>query len=145
MFAPDRPIEDPGVLLSLGSLALYDALAVLAPPHVPLRLLPPDGLAVDGARAATLRAAVAPADAGMTPDWAVLGLDVAIDMQAAAPGETPDETCLIEEGFGGVTPAEVLAHVCRQLLGWIDLWRDEGSAALDAAAAGRALPSAVPA
>lgn len=147
VFAPDRPLRGPGVLLSLGALALHDALAVLAPPNRPLHILPPDGLAVNAGRAATLRAALAPppvsAEAGAppgqeVPEWAVLGLDLAVDLQDPAPGETPDETCLAEEGFGAVAPAEVVTQVCRYLLFWISVWQDEGDAALDEAVAQRA-------
>ena len=49
VFAPDQPLSA-GLLLNLGALALFDAVAVLAPPQVPVRLAPPDGLAVDGGR-----------------------------------------------------------------------------------------------
>lgn len=137
VFSPDRPLEGPGVVLSLGALALYDTLAVFAPPNRPLHILPPDGLVVNAGRAAALRAAVAPAEAGAVPEWAVLGLDVALDLQTPAPGDTPDETCLAEEGFGAVAPAELLAQLCRYLLFWINVWQDEGGVALSKAVADR--------
>jgi hypothetical protein len=134
LFAPDRPLGETE-LLNLGVLALFDALAVLAPPQVPVHVVPPDGLAVDGGRVATLRAARAAALADAVPnldvpDWAVLGIDVAIDLQASAPGERPDQTCLAEEGFGDIAPADVLTHMSRHLLGWIDAWQEQGGAAL---------------
>lgn len=147
VFAPDRPLHGPGVLLSLGALALYDALAVFAPPNKPLHILPPDGLAVNAGRAAGLRAVLAPtpapgeADAPPgegVPEWAVLGLDLAVDLQAPAPGETPDETCLVEEGFDLVPAPELLAQLCRYLLFWISVWHDEGDAGLSKAVARRA-------
>lgn len=143
VFAPDRPLHGPGVLLSLGALALYDALAVFAPPNKPLHILPPDGLAVNAGRAAGLRAALASGEADAppgdgVPEWAVLGVDLAVDLQAPAPGETPDETCLVEEGFDAVPAPEMLAQLCRYLLFWISVWQDEGSAGLDEAIARRA-------
>jgi BirA family transcriptional regulator, biotin operon repressor / biotin---[acetyl-CoA-carboxylase] ligase len=137
VFAPDRPLAA-GLVLDLGALALFDAIAALAPPQIPVHLLPPDGLAVDGGRVATLRMAEAPAAIGAIPDWAVLGLDVAVNTGAAAPGETPDQTCLAEEGFGDVTSADLLVHMSRHLLGWLDLWREDGAAALARAVAQRA-------
>ena len=137
VFAPDRPLTA-GFMLDLGALALFDAVAALAPPQVPVHLLPPDGLAVDGGRVATLLMAEAPTTAGAIPDWAILGIDVAVNTGAAAPGETPDQTCLSEEGFGDVAPADLLLHMSRHLLGWLDLWQEEGAAALRRAVAQRA-------
>ncbi len=137
VFAPDQPLAA-GLLLNLGALALFDAVAVLAPPQVPVRLMPPDGLAVEGGRVATLSVAEAPVALDGIPEWAVLGIDVAVDLRAAAPGETPDQTCLAEEGFGDVSPAELLAHMSRHLLGWLDTWREDGAAALARAVAQRA-------
>ena len=126
VFEPDRSI-DAGALLDLGLLALFDAIALLAPPRLPLTIALPDRLMVDGATVATLRAAIGP---GLVPTWAVLGLDVAVDLQGPSPGERPDRTCLAEEGFGAVTPAQVLEYTSRSLLGWIDAWREEGPAIL---------------
>ena len=142
VFVPDRPLAA-GLVLDLGALALFDAIAVLAPPQVPVHLLPPDGLAVDGGRVATLRIAEASAGADGVPEWAVLGIDVAVSSGTAAPGETPDQTCLMEEGFGDVAPADLLTHMSRHLLGWLDVWREDGAVALTRAVAGRAAPAVV--
>ncbi len=142
VFAPDRPLTA-GLVLDLGALALFDAIAVLAPPQVPMHLLPPNGLTVDGGRVATLHMAEAPTAMDAIPDWAVLGIDVAVNIGAVAPGETPDQTCLAEEGFGDVAPADVLLHMSHHLLGWLDLWREDGAAALTRAVVQRAAPEAV--
>jgi BirA family biotin operon repressor/biotin-[acetyl-CoA-carboxylase] ligase len=132
VLAPHRAVE-PGLLLDLGLLALFDALAVLAPPQMPLAVQRPDGITVDGARAATVRAVE-----GDGADWAVLGFDVAIRSGHAAPGEMPDHTCLVEEGFGDIAPAELLEHWCRHLLGWVDAWLDDGAGPLSRAVDQRA-------
>lgn len=142
VFAPDRPLAA-GLMLDLGALALFDAIAVLAPPQVPVHLVPPDGLAVDGGRVATLRASEAPAGADGVPDWAVLGMDAAVGVSMVAPGDTPDRTSLAEEGFGDVTPADLLTHMSRHLLGWIEAWREDGAAALAKVVAQRAASVAV--
>lgn len=154
VFAADRPLGRAGLslgsgLLDLGALALFDALAVLAPPQIPMHLLPPDGLAVDGGRVATLCLARAPSVGGEVPNgdvsdlrapkWAILGIEVAIDLQSDAPGETPDRTCLAAEGFGDVTAGDLLAHLCRHMLCWVDAWRDDGSGALAQAVSLRTL------
>jgi BirA family biotin operon repressor/biotin-[acetyl-CoA-carboxylase] ligase len=145
VFTPDRPFDGADLLLKLGALALFDAVAVLAPPQVPVHILAPDGLAVDGGRVATLRAAQPTCHADAIPDWAVLGIDVAVGPQEGAPGDTPDRTSLAEEGFGNVTPADELTHMSRHLLGWIDSWQQHGGAALQREVAPRTLRSKVPA
>lgn len=123
--APDRAISA-GTLTEMGLLALYDALAVLAPSQVPIKV---DGAAlrVDGARAAWVQAELGP---GSVPEWAILGIEVVLVAGGENPGETPDETSLSEEGFGAVTPGALLELFCRYLLAWIETWRDEGAAGL---------------
>lgn len=123
VLAPDRAVEA-DVLHELGLLTLFDALAVLAPPQMPLAICRPNVIAVDGAQAATIRAVQGPLS------WAVLGFDVALHAEHAAPRETPEETCLAEEGFGEIAAEELLSHLCRHLLGWVDAWRDGGAALL---------------
>jgi BirA family biotin operon repressor/biotin-[acetyl-CoA-carboxylase] ligase len=154
VLAPDRPMQDAGPVAGLGALALFDALATLAPPQVPMHLLArdglvPDGLAVDGARVAAIRAAMAPAllDAvpDAVPDWAVLGFEVALQARTAEPGATPDRTSLHEEGFGDVTAADVLVNTLRHLLVWLDAWGQDGAAALAPATLQRMMRQAVPA
>lgn len=145
VLAPDRPMADVGPILQLGALALFDALATLAPPQVPIHLLPPDGLAVDGGRVATVRAALAPAPADAVPGWAVLGFEVSTEDRTAEPGRTPDRTSLHEEGFGDVTAEDVLMNALRHLLAWMDAWAEEGAAALEPATRQRAARRVVPA
>ena len=145
VLAPDRAIPDAGPVMALGALALFDALAVLAPPQVPMHLLPPDGLAVDSGRVATLRAVLAPCPPGAVADWAVLGIEVAVGTGGADPGDTPNRTNLHEEGFGDVTAADVLTHTLRHLLSWVDAWGEDGQPALDHALRQRGERPAVPA
>ncbi len=141
VLAPDRPLQ--GEVLDLGALALFDALAAVAPPQVPMHVILPDGLAVDGGRVATLRAEKAAAAPGAIPEWAVLGIDVAVGRINAAPGDQPDRTCLHEEGFGDVTTADVLTHTCRHLLSWLDAWQQDGPASLARIVARRTRPDVV--
>ena len=145
VLTPDRPMRDAGPVVALGALALFDALATLAPPQVPMHLLPPDGLAVDGGRVATVRAAMAPALPDTPPEWAVLGFQVAVQAGDAEPGWTPDRTSLHEEGFGDVTADDILVNTLRHLLVWLDAWGQDGAAALDPALRQRMARQAVPA
>ena len=130
VLAPDRPMQDSGPIVALGALALFDALATLAPPQVPIQLLAPDGLAVDGGRVATVRAAMAPGPSDMPAEWAVLGWEIAVQAGDAEPGRTPDRTSLHEEGFGDVTADDILVNSLRHLLVWLDAWGQEGITAL---------------
>ena len=145
VLAPDRPMPDAGPILALGALALFDALATLAPPQVPMHLLLPDGLVVDGGRVATVRAAMAPAPPDTPPAWAVLGFQVAVQAGDAEPGRTPNRTTLHEEGFGDVTADDILVNTLRHLLVWLDAWGQDGVAALDPALRQRMARQAVPA
>ena len=125
VLAPDRAVEA-GTLLDLGLLALFDALAVLAPPQMPLVIRRPGDVEVNGGTAATV-------DATQGSGWAVLGFEVLLQTDEARPGDRPDRTCLAEEGFGDVGAGELLAHVCRHLLGWVDAWLDGGAGPLSRA------------
>lgn len=145
VLAPDRPLGDSSPIVALGMLALFDALATLAPPQVPIHLLPPDGLTVDGGRVATVRAAMAPGPSDMPPEWAVLGFEVKIQAGDAEPGRTPDRTSLHEEGFGDVTADDILVNSLRHLLVWLDAWGQDGAAALDPALRQRMALQPVPA
>ena len=145
VLAPDRPMRDSSPIVALGMLALFDALATLAPPQVPIHLLPPDGLAVDGGRVATVRAAMASGPSDMPPGWAVLGFEVRVQAGDAEPGRTPDRTSLHEEGFGDVTADDVVVNSLRHLLVWLDAWGQDGAAALDPVLRQRMAPQSVPA
>ncbi len=133
VLAPDRDISE-RTLTAMGLLALYDALAVLAPPQVPIDVVDGRFLAVDGGQAAWVRAAAAP---GSPPDWAVIGIAVVLTSAVQDPGEAPGETSLVEEGFGAVTAEMLLSGFCRHLLAWIEAWRDDGADGLARAVAER--------
>ena len=145
VLAPDRPMQDSSPIVALGALALFDALATLAPPQVPIHLLPPDGLAVDGGRVATVWAAMASGPSDRPPEWAVLGFEIEVQAGDAEPGRTPDRTSLHEEGFGDVIADDILVNSLRHLLVWLDAWGQDGAAALDPALRQRRVPQPVPA
>jgi len=123
LLAPDRAIA-PETLRHLGLVALHDALATLAPPQVPIRIVPPGAIFVDGASAAGV--ATQQAD-GQPPAWAIIGIDVAVAPRGGDPGHRPDETSLQDEGFGDTAAPDVLAQFCRHLLVWIDAWQESGA------------------
>ena len=145
VLAPDRPMQDSSPIVALGALALFDALATLAPPQVPIHLLSPDSLAVDGGRVATVWAAIANGQSDLPSEWAVLGWEIAVQAGEAEPGQTPDRTSLHEEGFGDVTADDILVNSLRHLLVWLDAWRHEGPTALESALRQRTARQPVPA
>ena len=134
VLAPDKPVTAE-TLRHLALLALYDALATVAPPQTPIDLVPPHTVLLDGARVGEVRTAQATTAA--TPQWAVAGFSVSMWSEAPDPGATPDDTCLAEEGFGDVSAADLLGCFCRHLLVWVDAWHDEGAPGLARAVSGR--------
>ena len=85
---------------------------------------------VNGARCGAVRVATDARDPDAEPLWLVLGLTVPFARDAEAPGETPDETVLHEEGCGDVAPVALLEAWARHALLWISRWEDEGAAPL---------------
>lgn len=130
VLAPDRPVSA-DALRDLVLLALYDAIASVAPPQVPIDVVLPGTLLVDGGQVGAVRVAMSPGAAlDAMPDWTVAGFTVALRSELADPGEAPGETSLAEEGFEAVTAADVLGPFCRHLLVWIEAWREEGEPGL---------------
>jgi hypothetical protein len=131
VLAPDRPVSDEA-LLALGTRAVRGALSFLAPVRMPVVISPPENVTVNGGEVAMLTVRRPARAAGIPdwsiPDWIILGIDVAVDLREADPGLHPGRTCLREEGFD-TTPAEVMAGICRHLLGEIDAWSAETEAA----------------
>ncbi len=127
ILAPDASITET-TLVELGLLGVFDALATLAPPQVPIAVAPGGVLLIDGARAASVRGVLGPCPApGSPPGWAVLTIDVVLSAPGENPGETPGETSLAEEGFGEVEGGAMVEQFCRHLLVWIDTWCDAGA------------------
>jgi hypothetical protein len=128
VLCPERSVAKPE-MLALAAGAVQAALASLAPVRVPVTATP-CGVAVNGARVARLRVRM---DAAAVPEWLVLGIDVAVDLQQSDPGLTPDVTCLREEGFEA-DASGVMVAICRHLLAAIDAWRDATAVAAQAPA-----------
>ena len=126
ILAPARAVTDQTVLQVAG-LALREALLAVLPPQIPVDL-GPGTIAVNGAEAATLRLWRGP---GALPDL-VLGFDIAVALGRADPGLDPSRTDLREEGVE-VSGAELLGVVYRHLLAWLNVWDEDGDAAIAAA------------
>lgn len=60
----------------------------------------------------------------------------------AEPGQTPDQTSLVEEGFdqdrdGTISVAELLQRVAHHLRYWLSVWDEDGAGAITSAWARR--------
>lgn len=110
-------------------LAMAEALGSLGPPNIPVTFSWPDVITVNGATAGGVRVA-SPQDAGpeTVPDWLVVGLTLRLSYPpgTTAPGLTPDQTALLEEGFGEVTANELAEAFARNILYWIHQWTEVG-------------------
>ncbi len=130
ILAPDRAVADE-LVLRLAGLALYDALSSLLPPGIPV--VPAlRSIGVNGARAASMRVARPPDSTTATPDWLLLGFEVAVALRDPEPGRTPWRTDLAEEG-SEASATQVLEVACRYLLVWFNRWHEDGDTAVGAA------------
>lgn len=133
VFAPEVPLAQAAAMLVTCGIGFSNALGALAPPEVAVHLEWDGALRVNGARCGRLRMAATTTDPSVVPDWLIVALDVPlIPGDADAPGLTPDETSLFEEGCVEVDPSDLLASWTRHTLVWINRWLDEGTAPLAA-------------
>ena len=125
---PDRPAAECFAALPIAMLAIADALAALGPPFKPIGFTWPDRLLLDGAELGRARLALPKPSPEPHPAWLVVGIDLRRQFANAGtePGRTPERTALLEEGFGEVTPTEIVEAFARHLLHWIDRWQSAG-------------------
>ena len=128
VLVPEVPLADAMAMLPVAGIALQNALGALGPPELPVHLEWEGGVRVNGARCGEARLAVSGREPDAVPDWLVLGLAVPFRWGRDAPGETPSETVLLEEGCGELGPVALLEAWARHLMLWISRWTDEGPA-----------------
>ncbi|SFO84676.1 Biotin-(acetyl-CoA carboxylase) ligase [Tranquillimonas alkanivorans] len=127
VFAPDVPLAQAVAMLPVCAVGLQNALGALAPPEVGVHLDWSGPVRVNGARCGGVRMAADTSDPDEIPGWLVVGWDLVFSREAEAPGETPDETALYEEGCGDLDPVHLLEAWARHTLVWINRWTDEGN------------------
>jgi hypothetical protein len=88
----------------------------------------PGTLRVNGAACGMVRLATPPGCAeGEIPAWLVVGMEARIALALPVePGERPDLTGLAEEGWEGLTAAELTAGWARHLMAGLDDWQAKG-------------------
>ena len=131
VLAPEVPLREAVGVSFAVSLGLNDALGTLAPPEVGVHLEWPDRILVNGARAGRLRMAASTGDPDAEPDWLAVGVELAIrPVSAEAPGLTPDETCLHEEGCGEIGTPDLVEAWARHMMNWLHIYLTDGFAEL---------------
>lgn len=127
VFAPEAPLEQVMWVLCNCGVGFQNALGALAPPEVAVHLKWQGDIQVNGAYCGRLRAAAATLDPATEPDWLVVGLEVHLIPQSDEdPGNTPDQTSLVQEGCGDVSPIRLLESWARHSLVWINRQADDG-------------------
>jgi|GEM_PF-2126206 len=125
---PDRPAAACFAALPVAMLATADALAAIGPPMKPIGFAWPDRLLVDGAEVGQGRLALPQPSPDPCPLWLVVGVELRwrFAEDGDEPGRNPERTALLEEGFGEVTPGEIVEAFARHLLHRVDRWQSDG-------------------
>lgn len=126
VLAPETPLEEAIQAVYVAQVGLAESLGALAPPEVPVHFQWPDRIKVNGALCGTVRFASDASDPKAVPNWLVIGVHVPFIPPSGEPGETPDQTCLYEEGCGDITPTALLESWSRHTLLWLTYFLDSG-------------------
>lgn len=133
VFAPEVPLQKAMSVLVACGIGFQNALGALAPPEVAVHLTWQGGLEINGARCGRLRVAASDTDISGEPDWIVIGLEIPLLPAAdVVPGDTPDQTCLFEEGCADVDPGLLVEAWIRHLLPWVNRMEEDGAKGLHA-------------
>ncbi|TDH59997.1 hypothetical protein E2C06_24635 [Dankookia rubra] len=125
---PELPLAAARLAFLAACNALADALAAEGPPEIPVEFAWPGRLRVNGAACGAVRLAAPPGCAEEeVPAWLVLGMEARIALTLPVePGERPDLTGLAEEGWEGLSAAELTAGWARHLMASLDDWQARG-------------------
>ncbi len=132
VFAPEVPLAKAVIMLPICGIGLQNALGALAPPEVAVHLSWDGDVRVNGARCGRFRMAASSEDPTDVPDWLVVGFEMPLMFSGSAPGETPEDTVLYEEGCADVEPVALVESWARHTLNWIARWEGEGTAPVHA-------------
>lgn len=126
VLAPEVALADAAAMLPLTGVALQNALGALGPSELAVHLCWDGPIRVNGAVCGGLCAATDTKETTKEPGWLVTGFKLVFARPNVAGGDTPDETDLMSEGCGDLTPTDLLESWSRHLLNWISRWEDEG-------------------
>ena len=121
VFAPETPLEEAMPVLVACGVGFQNAMGALAPPEVGVHLGWQGEIYVNGGRAGRLRVAASTDDPSAEPDWLVVGLELDLMPQSEGDtGDSPNETSLMMEGCGEISPIRLLESWSRHTLVWIN-------------------------
>jgi len=124
VLAPEVPLSDAAAMLPLTGVAVQNALGALGPSELPVHLCWEGAIRVNGGVCGHVRGATDIPDA--EPGWLVTGFELVFARANLAGGDTPDETDLMSEGCGDLTPVDLLESWSRHLLNGISRWEEDG-------------------
>ncbi|MEO1919681.1 MAG: DUF4444 domain-containing protein [Paracoccaceae bacterium] len=131
VFAPESSLEEAMVAFIACGVGFQNAMGALAPPEVGVHLGWQGEIYVNGGRAGRLRAAAASNAPAEVPDWLVVGLEMDLLPQGEGEtGEHPNDTCLMMEGCGDISPIRLLESWSRHTLVWLNDIENDGPRAL---------------
>ncbi|WP_292289758.1 biotin/lipoate--protein ligase family protein [Marivita sp.] len=126
VLAPEVPLSDAAAMLPLTGVAVQNALGALGPSELPVHLCWEGAIRVNGGVCGHVRGATDIPDAEAEPGWLVTGFELVFARANLAGGDTPDETDLMSEGCGDLTPVDLLESWSRHLLNGISRWEEDG-------------------
>lgn len=127
IFAPEVALRDAIAALPVCGIGFQNALGAIAPPEISVHLKWDGTILLNGAHCGGLVVHASTTDPDQIPDWLIVGMAVPFWDDTTAPGDTPDQTTLFEEGCSDVTPVDLLEGWARHSLVWISRWLDEGT------------------
>lgn len=131
VFAPETPLEQAMVAFISCGVGFQNAMGALAPPEVGVQLGWRGEIYVNGGHAGQMRVAASTDDPTKEPDWLVVGLEIdLLPQDDGETGERPNETCLMMEGCGDVSPIRLLEAWSRHTLVWLNDIENDGLRAL---------------
>jgi len=127
VFAPEVPLEAAMPVMICCAIGFQNALGALAPPEVGVHLDWTGGIYVNGASCGRMQVAASTDNPSAEPDWLVVGLELPLlPIDPNTPGNTPNQTCLFEEGCVDIPPEDLLSAWVRHTLVWINRMEDAG-------------------
>ena len=139
---PDEPLKTARRSLYAGVAALGDALAVHAPPELPITFDWPDAVRVNGGLVGGARLAW-PRDAheDKPPAWLVFGAMIrTVAMGEEEPGLRPLSAALEDEGFDDLGSGKLVESFARHFMVAVDAWQEQGFGAVAKNYLGRLSP-----
>jgi len=126
VLAPESSLEEAVQAVYVAQVGLAESLGALAPPEVPVHFEWPNKIKVNGAVCGTIRYASDVTEPTASPNWLVIGIEVAFIPETDDPGANLHQTCLYEEGCGDVEPMALLESWSKHTLLWLTYFLDSG-------------------